>query len=118
MARIGYACVSTLEQGAALQLDAVGAAGCKRTYTDHSSGAAAERPELTRSLDHLRDCDTLVVWRLDRLGRSLRHLVETVVSSMGAASASVRSPNRSTRRRPAGGSSPTSSPRSPSSSAT
>jgi len=78
MALIGYARVSTLEQEAALQLDALEAVGCERTYTDRSSGALAERPELTRALDHLRAGDTLVVWRLDRLGRSLRHLVETV----------------------------------------
>jgi len=63
---------------AALQLDALEAAGCERIYTDRSSGALAERPDLARAVDHLRDGDTLVVWRLDRLGRSLRHLVETV----------------------------------------
>jgi len=78
MALIGYARVSTLEQEAALQLDALEAAGCERIYTDRSSGALAERPDLARAVDHLRDGDTLVVWRLDRLGRSLRHLVETV----------------------------------------
>src|SRR5215210_4954852 len=78
MALVGYARVSILEQEAALQLDALQAAGCDRTYTDHSSGAVAERPELARALDHLRGGDTLVVWRLDRLGRSLAHLVETV----------------------------------------
>ncbi|MGI8596771.1 MAG: recombinase family protein [Thermoleophilaceae bacterium] len=78
MAALGYARVSTLEQEATLQLDALEVAGCERTYTDRSSGALAERPELTRALDHLRAGDALVVWRLDRLGRSLRHLVETV----------------------------------------
>jgi len=70
--------VSTLEQEATLRLDALEAGGCERIHPDRSSGALAERPELARNLDHLRDGDTLVVWRLDRLGRSLRHLVETV----------------------------------------
>jgi DNA invertase Pin-like site-specific DNA recombinase len=78
MALIGYARVSTLEQEATLQLDALEAAKFERTYTDRASGALADRPELARALEHLREGDTLVVWRLDRLGRSLRHLVETV----------------------------------------
>jgi DNA invertase Pin-like site-specific DNA recombinase len=72
---IGYARVSTLEQDPALQLDALRAAGCERIFTDHASGTLAERPELTRALDHLRRGDVLVVWRLDRLGRNLRHLI-------------------------------------------
>ena len=67
-------------------------------YTDHSSGAVAERAELARALDHLRGGDTLVVWRLDRLGRSLDHLVETAGALEGEASAFARSPSRSTRR--------------------
>lgn len=75
---IGYARVSTADQDPALQLDALRAAGCARVFTDSASGAAASRPELDRALDHLRPGDTLVVWRLDRLGRSLRHLIETV----------------------------------------
>jgi DNA invertase Pin-like site-specific DNA recombinase len=78
MALLGYARVSTDEQDATLQLDALTAAGCERLFTDTGSGALFERPELARVLDHLRKGDTLVVWRLDRLGRSLRHLVETV----------------------------------------
>jgi DNA invertase Pin-like site-specific DNA recombinase len=75
---IGYARVSTADQNPALQLDALNAASCLKVYTDRASGAAAERPELARALDDLRPGDTLVVWRLDRLGRSLRHLVEIV----------------------------------------
>ena len=75
---LGYARVSTLEQNADLQADALTAAGCWRVFTDHVSGAKAERPELGRVLEQLRDGDTLVVWRLDRLGRSLRHLIDVV----------------------------------------
>ncbi len=75
---LGYARVSTLEQDAALQHDALSAAGCFRTWTDTASGAVTDRPELTAALDALRSGDTLVVWRLDRLGRSLPHLIETV----------------------------------------
>jgi len=75
---VGYARISTAGQDAALQLDALDAAGCGRVYSDTASGALEDRPELSRALDHLRRGDTLVVWRLDRLGRSLRHLVDTV----------------------------------------
>ena len=75
---VGYARISTAGQDAALQLDALAAAGCGRVFSDNASGALEERPELARALDHLRRGDTLVVWRLDRLGRSLRHLVDTV----------------------------------------
>jgi DNA invertase Pin-like site-specific DNA recombinase len=78
--QIGYARVSTDEQTLNLQLDALRAAGCDRVFTDTASGAAAERPGLTEALDHCRAGDTLVVWRLDRLGRSLRHLIETVTA--------------------------------------
>ncbi len=74
----GYARVSTTDQNPALQLDALRAAGCSRIFTDHASGAKTARPELTRALDQLRAGDTLIVWKLDRLGRSLPHLVETV----------------------------------------
>ncbi len=75
---LGYARVSTLEQDAALQHDALSAAGCFRSWTDTASGALTDRPELGAVMDALRPGDTLVVWRLDRLGRSLPHLVETV----------------------------------------
>src|SRR5438270_3892916 len=75
---IGYARISTLDQTLALQQDALTAAGCEQLYTDTVSGSVTERPGLTQALSHLRAGDTLVVWRLDRLGRSLSHLIETV----------------------------------------
>lgn len=77
---IGYGRVSTVDQNPELQIDALGAVGCSRIFTDYVSGAKTSRPELDRALDHLRPGDTLVVWKLDRLGRSLPHLVETVKS--------------------------------------
>ena len=75
---IGYARVSTHEQTLALQQDALNAAQCGLTFTDTISGVKTERPGLQQALSHLRTGDTLVVWRLDRLGRSLTHLIETV----------------------------------------
>src|SRR3954452_2352327 len=75
---IGYARISTLDQTLALQQDALTQAGCEQLYTDTLSGSVTERPGLTQALSHLRAGDTLVVWRLDRLGRSLSHLIETV----------------------------------------
>ena len=76
--RVGYARVSTTDQDPALQLDALEAAGCSRVFTEQASGSLRERPELAKAFDYLRPGDTLVVWRLDRLGRSLRHLIDTV----------------------------------------
>ena len=75
---IGYARVSTDDQSLNLQRDALEKAGCEQIYTDRVSGTKAERKGLTEALSHLRAGDTLVVWRLDRLGRSLRHLIDTV----------------------------------------
>jgi len=71
-----YARVSTGDQDAQLQHDALTAAGCYRIFTDTASGALQSRPELDKLLDQLRPGDTLVVWRLDRLGRSIRHLID------------------------------------------
>ena len=75
---VGYARVSTLEQDASLQIDALKQAGCERIFQDKVSGAKTERPGLQEAIDFLRNGDSLVVWRLDRLGRSLKHLLETV----------------------------------------
>lgn len=76
--QLGYARVSTTDQDLALQHDALTKAGGYRVYSESVSGALTERPELAAVLDALRPGDTLVVWRLDRLGRSLRHLIDTV----------------------------------------
>ena len=75
---IGYARVSTADQSMALQDDALRAAGCEKVFTDTASGASTTRPGLEAALAYLRPGDTLCVWKLDRLGRSLRHLIEVV----------------------------------------
>jgi DNA invertase Pin-like site-specific DNA recombinase len=72
---IGYARVSTDEQNPALQFDALDRVGCKRIFTDYASGARMNRPALEETLGVLKNGDTLVVWKLDRLGRSLSHLI-------------------------------------------
>jgi len=75
---LGCARGSTLEQHSRLQTDALKSAGCYRVFTDRASGALDERRELAKLFDQARPGDTVVVWRLDRLGRSLRHLIDTV----------------------------------------
>ncbi len=75
---LGYARVSTTDQQPQLQVDALQHAGCYRVFVETASGARTDRPTLEQVLDQLRPGDTLVVWKLDRLGRSLRHLVDTV----------------------------------------
>ena len=77
---IGYARVSTQDQNLDLQREALTKAGCEKIMEDQLSGANAERPGLTRSLGELRAGDTLVVWKLDRLGRSVRNLTDLVSS--------------------------------------
>jgi len=72
---VGYARVSTDDQDLSLQLDALQSAGCAKVFRDTASGAKADRPGLTQALDYVRAADTLVVWRLDRLGRSLTQLI-------------------------------------------
>lgn len=76
--RVGYARISTTDQSPELQLEALRQAGCERVYTERASGARDDRPELARVLgDVLRAGDTLVVWKLDRLARSLKTLIAT-----------------------------------------
>jgi len=75
---VGYARVSTQEQDLSLQLDALQAAGCDKVYTEKASGAQRDRPQLQAAIDYMRGKDTLVVWKLDRLARSLKQLIETV----------------------------------------
>jgi DNA invertase Pin-like site-specific DNA recombinase len=75
---IGYARVSTNEQTLDLQKDALEKIGCVKIYSDVVSGVKAERKGLDEALEYVREGDTLVVWRLDRLGRSLKHLIETI----------------------------------------
>lgn len=75
---IGYARVSTIDQNLFLQIDALQRIGCDKIFTDQVSGSVKSRPQLELAFDFLREGDTLVVWRLDRLGRSLRHLIELV----------------------------------------
>ena len=77
---VGYARVSTTDQTLDLQQDALEKIGCTKIFTDTASGAKAERPGLTDALAYVRAGDTLVVWRLDRLGRSLKHLIETITN--------------------------------------
>lgn len=80
--KIGYARVSTRDQNLDLQVDALKAAGCERVYQDVASGAKTARPALDELLGQLRAGDVLVIWKLDRMGRSLKHLVELVGSLM------------------------------------
>ena len=75
---IGYARVSTVEPNLALQRDALTEAGCQRIFTEQMSGAVTDRPALRDALEFARDGDTLTVWKLDRLARSMKQLIETV----------------------------------------
>ena len=88
--KIGYARVSTVDQNANSQCDALKAAGCKKIVADQVSGASAKRPKLDKLLSGLQAGDVLTVWRLDRLGRSLPHLIE-VVHDLEAKGAHFRS---------------------------
>ena len=83
MSRIGYSRVSTEAQSNDPQLDRLNAAGCERIFTDVITGKLASRPEWDKCRDHLREGDVLVIVRLDRIGRSVKNLIE-VVSSLGA----------------------------------
>jgi hypothetical protein len=98
---LGYARVSTTDQQPQLQVDALTAAGCYRVFTETASGARADRPILAQALDQLRPGDTLVVWKLDRLGRSLAIWSTSSPAWLSAASGSGRSRSRSTPPPPA-----------------
>ena len=76
--KVGYARVSTYDQNLSLQVDTLENAGCEKICRDQISGVKTERPGLQEALAYLRSDDTLVVWRLDRLGRSIKHLIDTV----------------------------------------
>src|SRR5580700_10762822 len=76
--KIGYARVSTLEQNLDLQLQALKKAGCRRIFQEKISASTGNRPEFQRMLDQIRAGDTIVVWKLDRLARSTRDLLETM----------------------------------------
>jgi DNA invertase Pin-like site-specific DNA recombinase len=78
MSLVGYGRVSTRDQNAVLQREALLAAGCERIFEEAASGAQRDRPQLMAALDYLRPGDTLTVWKLDRLARSLKQLIETV----------------------------------------
>ncbi len=75
---VGYARVSTQDQDVSLQLDALHGAGCEKVFTEKASGAQRDRPRLREAVAYMREGDTLVVWKLDRLARSLKQLIETV----------------------------------------
>ena len=76
--KVGYARISTADQNLDLQRDALTKAGCERLFEDQASGSRADRPGLAEAIEFARKGDTLVVWRLDRLGRSLPHLLDVV----------------------------------------
>ena len=92
--KIGYARVSTLEQNLDLQLQALKKAGCRRTFQEKISAGNRNRPEFQRMLDQIRTGDTIVVWKLDRLARSTRDLLETMetIQQIGAKFQSLSEP--------------------------
>jgi DNA invertase Pin-like site-specific DNA recombinase len=75
---IGYARCSSADQNVDLQRDALARAGAERIFEEHASGARDDRHELAKALDHLRRGDTLIIWKLDRLGRTVRQLINLV----------------------------------------
>ena len=98
--KIGYVRVSTQGQSFDLQIDALQQAGCEKLYREVGGGARTERPVLDQVVDSLRAGDVLVIWKLDRLGRSLKHLVELVNTLRNARSGCRASTTRSIPRRP------------------
>jgi DNA invertase Pin-like site-specific DNA recombinase len=94
--KYGYARVSTEDQNPALQLSALKKVECQKIFKDERTGADTKRPALLRGLKALQDGDTLIVWKLDRLARSLRDLISMLDDSISVAYISVRSPRKST----------------------
>lgn len=88
--KIGYARVSTEDQNLSLQLDALKKAGCERIFKEKVSGVLRDKPELSKLLEHLRKGDTVIVWKLDRLARSTRELLDTM-ETIGEAGAKFQS---------------------------
>jgi len=78
--KIGYARVSTKDQNLELQIEALEKAGCEKIYQEKISGSTKNRPELDKMIEQFRKDDELIVWRLDRLGRSLKHIIDLVLS--------------------------------------
>lgn len=76
--KIGYARISTADQNLELQLDALKAAGCEKVFQDVASGAKGDRQGLAEAIEYARPGDVLTVWKLDRLGRSVKHLIDTI----------------------------------------
>jgi DNA invertase Pin-like site-specific DNA recombinase len=87
---IGYARVSTSDQDLSLQVEALTKAGCEKIFADKASGAKSDRPGLTDALQFARGGDTLVIWKLDRLGRSIRSLIE-IAAGLSAQNVDFRS---------------------------
>lgn len=100
--RVGYARVSTDDQSLDLQIDALKAAGCERIFEEKASGGSKVRPELIKALDFLRSGDVLVVWKLDRLARSMAQLVETITDIEGRGIAFVSVTEKIETETPAG----------------
>ena len=76
--KVGYARVSTTDQNIDMQMDALRRENCREIFQDHASGIKSDRDGLARALEFMREGDTLVVWKLDRLGRSLKHLIDII----------------------------------------
>jgi len=96
--KIGYARVSTADQNPQAQLDALAGEDCLKTYTDHASGTKADRPQWQACLADLRPGDTLIIWKIDRLGRNLRDLID-IVSTLAARVRHLRADGRNTKPR-------------------
>src|SRR5260370_39415040 len=93
---LGYARVSTIDQNLALQRDALAEAGCGKIFTEQLSGAVTDRPALCEALEFARSGDTLIVWKLDRLARSMKQLIETI-EELRVRGIGFRKPDRSSR---------------------